>query len=177
MRGAGTALGLVLAAVGCATVSHSGEPVSARSLEPLIGTWHCTVETSSEDGSPSAGRAVWEFRWILGGTAVMDRWRSWHEDGSELVAVGVRTVDPATGRCTARWLPEGVGLSWREYNGAFHDDELVLEGDGQSPSGEEGRVRITFSDISLESFEWRMDFSAGGSDGWAEGVSRVSCTR
>jgi hypothetical protein len=156
------------------------EGPASPEMEPfaaLVGDWECATFSPDAEGGFTEGRAEWRFWWILDGHALMDEWRSPKPDGSgEFVGVNIRQWNRTTGAYEAAWL-ESATLDWDSYECAWNDGVFVMEGDAETPDGRKGLSRITFHDITGDSFQWRMDWSMDGGATWQENVFRIEGTR
>lgn len=138
-------------------VNPSAYP-EVRDYESLIGTCDCKVTLRLPDGtwSDSVG-AIWDFKYILDGTAVQDE--IWREDG--VAASGVRTFNPDSARWSVTYYASvGQPINPLVWEGGKKEDKIVLKRPQKAPNGFDGFSRLTFYDISEEGFKWKGEWAS-----------------
>ncbi len=149
----------------------------------LVGIWRAQLEMRAQDGSWVPGpEGVWIWKYALGGFATQDLWI--HPDdhlpvylqalGRSYLLTSLRVFDPGAKNWRIAWAANGAGqaggMDFGTFTASAQEDNMVLEG-----SSEYGKQRITFSDITEESFEWLSEYSQTGADFMA--IMRVRARR
>ena len=149
----------------------------------LVGIWEAEQEIRKRDGSWVEGApALWVWKYVLGGFATQDLWLHTREhlpvylealDRSYMLTA-LRTYDSANKQWQIAWVANGgessPGQNFGTLTGKTIDGNLILEGESSF-----GKQRITFSDITEESFRWTSEFSQDGVE-W-NAVMRVKARR
>ena len=128
-------------------------PVEVGDYADLIGRSSCHSIKRNPDGSwQDTVRMVWTFKYILDGFAVQDY--SIKDDGTHTSSI--RQYQPDSARWYVTFFPKinppanpGVWSGNKEDNG-----DIVLYKPHPLPNGTSGTSRLTFKDISSESFNW-----------------------
>ena len=142
----------------------------------IIGTWHCKTRFMTPDGTISEGEATWIGQWALDGWAIKDDWFSTGPDGKPFQGFNIRSFNPKTRKWDNRWLPQ-VTLQWRYYESEMVGDTMVMTGGAGKDANGAFTDRITFYNISENSWSWRKDRSYDGGKTWNEGVGFIEATR
>lgn len=157
-------------------------PQELRQFAFLIGRWRCESRVKSEEGDWQTFRATWVGRYILDGYVIADEFRQFGPSG-ELMQLGqnYRSYNTDEGAWAMRWL-DALNSTWlevgpEERGGVQVGDSSIVFKHGLPP-GPVAELfpahtvfRITFSDISEESFNWQAEISTDGQETW--GVVQV----
>jgi hypothetical protein len=160
-----------------AATVHPDAPPETSQFSFLIGRWDVEVtkpdETGSWGGEPR--RAYWEGRYILDGFAIADFWYDHPPDAEpdSHRGVNVRMFNRATGIWDITWQHTEDPLL--VLTGEAKGDTMVVS--GESPDG--SLIRIVFSNIRFQSWDWQMDQSTDQGASWAPTmrirVERMAC--
>ncbi len=158
-------------AVANASVVEAGSSGVARDAPPelhhwdkLIGEWSTMEEALSQDGSawqPSKA-ADWNFYWSFDGWGVRDDYTSpplsepVKNESKRQRGTNLRIFNPATGQWVMTWLTI-ASTKPAGFTATSTNEEIVMLSDTANPQGFFGR--ITFFDMTEESFEWKLEWS------------------
>jgi hypothetical protein len=128
-------------------------PHQVGDFAPLIGSSNCESMSRKADGSwNDAVSMIWNWKYIMNGYAVQDE--TLKEDGIHSGSIRQFNADSSkwyvhyyTNSSAVQTLPSWEG-SKRE------NDTISLYREQQAPNGMDGFYRLTFYDISAETFEW-----------------------
>ncbi len=142
----------------------------------LVGAWDCTSERRQPDGTmaPGPGTARWTFFYTLGGTAIGDVFEPPADSGGP-VGINLRVWNPERQVWVLAWTTAVLGR-YDHFEAREEGEALIMRGEipasGPFP---DHAARITFSEISDASFEWKYEAtSPGGAGPWQE-FSRIHC--
>lgn len=133
-------------------------PEQLAQMDPLIGAWRITDQERQDDGSWAPGDgAEWHFYYILDGYGIQDDWIQPATDvdipESERVrGTNIRIYDPKEERWEMAWIAK-PGNSLQTFHAHYADGALIME----SVSGTPQDRRITFYDMTGETFDWTME--------------------
>lgn len=164
-------------------VTHSEAPEELAQFGRLVGIWEATQEFRAQDGSWVPGApALWIWKYTLGGFATQDLWLHTADHlpsylqslGRPYLLTALRVFEVSSKTWRVAWAANGAGGSPGADFGTFtatsHDGDMVLEGESSY-----GKQRITFSDITGDSFLWTSEYSQDGA-AWTA-VMRVQARR
>jgi hypothetical protein len=131
----------------------------------LIGDWDIDVETQAP-GRPSRYRGRWTATRAYNGRLIVDEFRALDDQGTvRNLSITYRIFNESVGR----WLMSFINLdnkAWQDAEGARVGHEVHVRQWFRGPRGEDGVLRIRYTDITPESFLWRMDRSLDGGATW-----------
>jgi hypothetical protein len=135
---------------------HERIPTQQQIFGPFVGKWRLLATWFDADGRVSRReKGEWHFHWILSGMAIQDVWivppRDAHASDAERYEYGtsVRFFDSRANAWQSTWIGPIHGVVIR-FIARQMEDKVVLD----TVSGQEPRMRWTFSDISAGSFHW-----------------------
>lgn len=131
---------------------HPEAPASLQDYQALIGRCDCQSTRRKPDGTWAEAVAMtWEFKYIMNGTAVQDQ--TLKADGAH--SGSIRQFDAKQQRWYVHYYASAAPTpKLSVWEGGKQDDNIVLYKDQASPTGMEGKYRITFSNISEKGFNW-----------------------
>lgn len=162
--------------------AHPDAPPEGRAFARLVGLWRAEVEIRGQDGSWARdGAALWAWQYALDGFATQDLWFQSIEDlssylrplGRPYMLTGLRIFEPGSGRWRIAWAANGagkIGVDFGTLDGEMRGEDVVLTSETQF-----GHQRITFSEITDDSFLWTSEMSRDG-ESWTA-VMRVRARR
>lgn len=151
-------------------------PPETAQFSFIVGHWDCKIRFMGPDQSFSEGQATWTGYYVLDGWAIKDDWVSIQPDGSRSHGFNIRSFNTETGQWDNRWLPQGT-LQWAYYESEQMGETMVMTG-GEGIDARGAFVdRITFYNISEDSWSWRKDRSYDDGESWFEGVAFIEATR
>jgi hypothetical protein len=163
--------------------AHAQAPEELAQFGRLVGIWDAQQEVRAADGSWVPGApALWVWKYTLGGFATQDLWLHTTENlpsylaslGRPYMLTGLRIFEVSSGQWRVAWAANGAGQSPGADFGTFdapaRDNDMVLEDESSF-----GKQRVTFSDITDDSFVWTSEYSRDG-DTWMA-VMRVTASR
>ena len=133
-----------------------GSPAAFLDYEPLIGTCHCKSVRRNTDGTwPDTVRMTWTFKYIMGGTAVMDE--TIKEDGGHSMSIRQYNADSAQWYVTyfASAVANSSPSTWK---GKKEGNDMVLYLPQKAPNGMDGYSRLTFYEIDAEGYRWKGEW-------------------
>jgi len=154
-----------------ADAPHAEAPAPLSHFAPMIGRWVITDWSPNETGAWIEGSgADWDFAYVMDGWAVQDVWvkpgraTAVDDPSQRTIGTNVRLWDDANDRWKMSWIRTSAGepQTWYAQSTA---EEIVMT--LTLPGQDAPRRRITFYDMTGETFDWRME--AAGEDGaWSE---------
>jgi len=160
-----------------AAMIHPDAPPETSQFSFLIGRWDVEVtkpdETGSWGGDPR--RAYWEGRYILDGFAIADFWYDHPPDTDPDThrGINVRMFNRATGTWDITWQHTEDPLL--VLTGTADGETMVVS--GESPDG--SLIRIVFSNLRYQSWDWQMDQSTDHGASWTPAMriraERLAC--
>ncbi len=149
---------------------HPKAPPETEHWGRLAGEWDCSVSVPINGRWVQGGQSKWVWKYILDGFAVQDLWYTkWinvqpnlahiHRDA---MGTNIRMYKPDEGKWEAVWFANGSNTT--SHFEAVSDGETVVMTDvTRSPW-----VRITFYDMTDESFDWKSETSKDEGETWQE---------
>lgn len=157
-----------------------GAPAELAHWNKMIGNWSTTEEGLSPDGSewqPSNG-ADWNFYWSFDGWGIRDDYTSppkseaIDDESKRQRGTNLRIYNTTTKQWVMTWLTP-LSTTPANFTATSTESEIVMLSDIANPQGFFGR--ITFFDMTDESFEWKLEWSKD-KEQWME-VYRIHGTR
>lgn len=150
-------------------------PEEVGDFAPLIGVSECISESRAADGSwnPTVNM-LWTFKYIMNGMAVQDE--TLKEDGRH--SGSIRQFSPDSSAWYVHYYSSAsVPARLPAWEGAKNDDgNIVLYREQQSPNGLDGFYRLTFYDITGNSFEWIGEW-VNKDESFNYPTWKISCTK
>lgn len=154
-------------------------PNQLSAFEFLLGTWDCKATVEQEDGTHSTLHATWKGQTILDGYVIADEYRMLDSEGN-LVMLGMnyRAYDSNAKTWKMKWL-EALSGTWLDLGtqnlGGVRITDSAIMYKAEFKPGE--LHRMSFADISENSFTWRVDISTDGGQHWNEAVMTIRAHR
>lgn len=136
---------------------NSAAPNEIKDYEKLIGLCDCTTIRRNPDQSwGDTTSMVWEWKYILNGTAVQDI--SYKGDGSASSSIRQYNSDSTAWYVTffSNNVVSPIQRTWK--GGTEENGNIVLFLPQKAPNGMDGFSRLTFQNITDEGFEWRGEW-------------------
>lgn len=117
------------------------------------------ARTSTGEWQKDTIQVIWRYKYILDGMAVQDE--TLKADGTHTTSI--RQFDPDSEKwfvtffTTAR--PGALPLTW---TGQRQGNEIILYNEQKAPNGTDGYYKITFSEITNNSFKWLGEWTDKG---------------
>ena len=127
-------------------------PRQTGDFASMIGQSECFSANRKPDGSwQDSLKMLWTFKYIMNGMAVQDE--TLKEDGKHSGSIRQYNAD------SAQWYVSYYSSSFAPnvlpvWYGNMKDGKIVLKMKQKSPNGFDGYSRLTFYDISDDSFKW-----------------------
>lgn len=157
---------------------NENAPAETESLSRLIGKWDAKIERLDKDGSwiEETKKIEWHWYFILNGHAIQDDWitEKLAKDGSDSTLVygtNIRIYNKNENLWYMAWI-HGDGQKLATFTAVNENDKVIME--GTNASGRE--VRITFFDITDNSFEWQQEWTFDEGKSWTV-VVKIHCSR
>lgn len=147
-------------------------PPRARAFDFWVGRWNIRQKILQEDGTYLELPAQTDVSLALDGCALIEQWEGevqfyWEgmREAESMKALSVRAYDPRAGQWYIYWMDTRSRNFDAPYVGGFADGKGEFYREWETADGK--RVgRITFSDISPSSVDWRLDVSSDGRRSW-----------
>ena len=142
----------------------SDAPPELAHFAKMMGSWATTEESLKPDGSgwqPSKG-ADWDFYWAFDGYGIRDYYVSppaaqkVDDETKRQRGINLRVYNPAEKKWVMTWLTVGAAPP-SGFTATSTQDQIVMLSDKPGPGG--FHARITFFDMTSNSFEWKMERS------------------
>ena len=157
---------------------NANAPTETESLGRLVGKWDAKIESLDKDGNwnPGTNNIEWHWYYILNGHGIQDDWitEKLAADGSDSTLVygtNIRIFNKQENKWYMAWI-HGDGRKLASFTAVNEDDNVIME--GKNANGRE--VRITFFDITENSFEWQQEWTFDEGKSWTV-VVKIHCTR
>jgi len=151
-------------------------PTETMHFGRLVGKWKVKDQSLNKEGQwvPGPG-ADWNFYWILAGSAVQDDWISPGMDapvpkGGRQFGTNIRIYNPKNKLWETAWVSNS-GKKVDTFKATGSEESMIMIGiyNGQ-------QTKITFHDITKNSFLWKMEKQEEKSGEWNE-VYRISAEK
>ena len=131
-------------------------PSQVADFDPMIGVCDCRSLSRNPDGSwQDTTNMVWQFKYVLNGTAVQDEvWR----DGNYASSLRQYHADSAQWIVTYYSFPFVAYKPGVWYGNKQEDGTIVLKQPQQAPNGMEGVSTLTFYDINEMGYNWKGEW-------------------
>ncbi|MBT8142576.1 MAG: hypothetical protein HKN88_07365 [Gammaproteobacteria bacterium] len=144
-------------------------------LAPLIGVWNVRDWQLQNDGTwQEQSGASWRFYPIQNGSSMQDVWfsDSGEADKGPGYGTNLRVYNPLAKTWQAAWLSSRK-RNIELYTGVQSANEVLFT----SQASDNGRLtRTVFSDITPDTFKWRMEWSNDEGASWLS-IYRVEASR
>ena len=132
---------------------HPHAPEQLADYAPLVGESSCTSVSRAPDQTwNSEVNMIWRFKYIMNGMAIQDE--TLKEDGSHSGSIRQFNADSSSWY-VHYYSTGGVPSTLPSWSGEKNDNgNIILYRKQRAPNGLDGFFRITFFDITNESFEW-----------------------
>ena len=153
-----------------------GAPSELRHWSKLVGQWAVDSEKLKRDGSgwESSGKADWDFFWAFNGWGIQDNYTSpplsekMEDESMRQQGINLRIYNTDTKQWVLTWLATRSAVP-ANFTAESTDDQVVMISDDKDANG--NYRRITFYDMTEDSFEWKMEWSQD-KESWLE-VARI----
>lgn len=158
---------------------HPKAPPETAHWGQLAGEWDCTIEALLPNGTwVQGGNAKWVWKYILDGFAVQDLWyQKWIDLPASLASINhdfagtnIRMYLPAEKKWECVWFANATNTTSR-FQAESSNEKIVMTGETK-----QGLTRITFYDITEDSFDWKSEQSQDDGETWTETL-RIHGTR
>ena len=142
------------AVVGSTSTTNSID--HSKDFDVLIGIKKCqSTKRISKTEWAAPVSTTWEFKHIMGGTAVQDNSHS--SDG--IFGGNIRQYDAEKKHWYVHYYNSAsVTESLKTWVGKKEGDDLVFRRDSNAPNGMEGFYRLTFHNITPTSYDWKGEW-------------------
>lgn len=162
--------------IAIAQPNELSEQLQNSLMQHLLGHWVISDSTRDASGVWQDGvGASWHFYPILNGHAVQDDWISPalsvpSSSGSRQYGTNIRIYNPKKQRWEMAWASV-KGQQVDTFVATETDSAIIMTGqfNGQ-------QSKITFYDIKVNSFLWKLEFQQAQTDSWSE-VYRIEAIR
>lgn len=122
----------------------------------LVGEWDIKVSNLTREGNWIEDKALWEFKYVMGGYAVQDIWtrlaKPNEENQNDYFGSNVRVFNPESKKWKTVWLESGSNNMQGIWTSYMNDKkEIILYDDTK-------KWEIKFFNITENSFDWKWDF-------------------
>ena len=153
-------------------------PAAVQQFGQLVGQWSCAGENRAQYGSwtPNPAPARWNWYWVLDGYAVQDVWQPGTSAPNAPLRVGtnVRLYDAKTQQWNIIWGTAAQSY-WENITAKWQaDGRIVMHMERPKGTFNAHTARITFFNITDDTFDWHYEAAAPGTDVAAESGWRLS---
>ena len=151
-------------------------PTGTGDFDLLIGTCDCKSVSRNPDGTwQDSLRMEWQFKYIMNGTAVQDE--VWRENN--LMAGSIRQFNADSSKWYVSYYTSATVPSSLPAWGGAKDQEgnIVLYQDQKAPNGADGYSRLTFHNISENSFDWKGEWVSTSDESIIYPFRTISCSK
>ncbi len=151
-------------------------PPQLLHFAPLIGDWSIQGERRDADGAWARSPneiARWSFRYALDGYAIADMWTApahdvdLRPDQTRQVGINLRIYWPDRDEWEMTWVSPGWGMIPR-YTATSDGNVVVMQSTEENQNG--ALQRITFHEMTGDSFSWRSENSTDSGESWTENM-------
>ncbi len=145
-----------------------------KPFDKLIGTWDISQSVRQQDGTwkENPHKYKWKFYTILGGEAIQDDWIVVDSEGKETTSgTNIRIFNSEENQWHMAWIDKTQRRT-AVFTAKNIDGTVLME--GTNATGRE--VKITFYDISQNSFNWKQEWTFDGGQNWVT-VVKLKATR
>ena len=133
--------------------AHPEAPKQIKDFQALIGTSKCKSTSRKQDGSWNTSiDMIWRWKYIMNGMAVQDE--TLKTDG--IHSGSIRQFIADSSKWYVHYYSSGSKVTtiptWE--GGKTENGSIVLYRDQKAPNGTEGFYRLTFYDITKNSYKW-----------------------
>lgn len=127
-------------------------PSEILDYQDIIGICDCKSNTRNQDGIwAESVDMTWEFKYILNGLAIQDQ--TLKNDGAH--SGSIRQFIAKDERWYVHYYSSiSPSTKLATWEGGKKENDIVLYKDQKSPTGTDGKYKITFSNISKDGFNW-----------------------
>jgi len=164
---------------------HPEAPPETVQFGQLAGVWRVVTHAYFNGEWYSGWPAFWVWKYTIDGFGIEDLWYQREEDlappiaelGRAFQILNLRVYDPTKQHWRVTWISNADGVAGRSSFGSFdgmaENDHIVM-----TPPKVEGESlrRVTFSDITDETFTWTSEVSEDGGGTW-ESTLRLEAKR
>lgn len=150
---------------------HPDAPPETELWGQLAGEWQCTAQILQPNGQwGPGGKAKWVWKYTLDGFAVQDVWFvEWldlppgmAQINRPFVGTNFRIFDPEKGKWEAIWFANNKNRM-STFVAINDGDKVIMEGKNRGRHS-----RITFYNMSENSFDWKSETSKDDGKTWQE---------
>ncbi len=136
---------------------HPEAPKQLLDYQELIGLHQCLSTKRDQQGNfPDTVSFIWSFKYIFNGIAVQDE--TWKEDGSYTSSIRQFDTDSVSWLVTY-FTSQGISFPAPHWTGEPRkDNKIQLYRPQKAPNGFDGYSRLTFQNITDDSFQWKGDW-------------------
>ncbi len=151
-------------------------PEEVAQFGQLNGVWYCTQYKLNQESKEFEvdSKAYWAWKYILDGYCVQDFWYQGEKETPyykffkrDLMLTQLRVYDPEEKIWNVAFINnnnrEGPGRVFGLFKAYAEGDEVIMDFEPQDP---ENYRRITFYDITDETFEWKAELSKDEGKTW-----------
>lgn len=150
----------------------AGAPPELQHWGKLVGQWTTTEEALKQDGSgwQASKGADWDFFWAFDGWGIQDNYTSpsmseaLEDESTRTRGTNLRIYNPEEKKWVLTWLTV-KSKEPNSFTATSTDEEVVMLSETPNPQG--NYSRITFFDMTEETFEWKLEWSKD-QENWLE---------
>ncbi|MEM7359663.1 MAG: hypothetical protein AAF431_11245 [Pseudomonadota bacterium] len=149
-----------------------GAPPELQHWGKLVGQWTTTEESLKRDGSgwQSSKGADWDFFWAYDGWGIQDNYTSpsmsyeLEDESTRVRGTNLRIYNTKEKKWILTWLTP-TSTEPNSFTALSTDEEVVML--NEKPNAQGNYSRITFFDMTEETFEWKLEWSKD-QENWLE---------
>lgn len=141
-----------------------GAPQQLQHWGQMVGQWSTSEEDLKPDGSgwQKSNGADWDFFWAFDGWGIQDNYTSppqseaIEDESKRQRGVNLRIYNPKDEQWVLTWLTPGLSKP-QNYSATSTEEKIIMLSD--EPDAKSNHHRVTFFDITDNSFEWKLEWS------------------
>lgn len=151
-------------------------PPETQQFGQLVGSWAIADESLQPDGTWAEGPgADWIWRYILDGHAIQDDWISPPIDRAagrtqRQFGTNIRIYNPASQSWDMAWTST-TDQHITSFSAKAVNNEIIMQGEWNGRDS-----RITFYNITTNTFEWKLEIRGDNAGSWTE-IYRIFASR
>ena len=166
---------------------HEKAPAEIEQFGQLVGVWDVEPEMRAQTGAWMPSKpGVWVWKYAIDGFAVQDLWYQSKDNlpmymanlGRDYMLTANRVYDVANKKWQVAWMANGagqvMGMDFGTFTAAKEGDAIVMNSPPEDKAF--GLQRVTFYEISKDSFKWKSEYSMDEGKTWNE-VMRLTAKR
>ncbi|WP_299223436.1 YHS domain-containing (seleno)protein [uncultured Psychroserpens sp.] len=149
-------------------------PPETLQMAFLVGNWEVNYKQKRNDGTYSETKGRWYGQFTPDGMSIIDYWGK----GMPVQGINVRTYDANLGKWSMTWVQNNTLGNKALIEGELVSEKMIFQTKywELDPSGQYLN-RITFYNVTNNSFQYHIDTSVDGGKNWIEKTTIIEASR